>query len=130
MNNTIIVSDLLLQQLIARQQEYPIDWTNDELNEVAWLGPHRLLLFICIVNPDDQWNVTAQINNVTVTVHKGYNTRDTHNRDRFMGFYLDLTNVVQKANIEYSLSLELPTLNPGLFQGLFMENIERILVQA
>ncbi|CAF1007590.1 unnamed protein product [Rotaria sordida] len=130
MNKSIIVSDLLLQQFIERQQEYPIAWTDDELNEVAWLGSHRLLLFICIVNPDDRWNVTAQINNVTVIVHKGYNTRDTHNRDRFMGLYLDLTNVVQKPNIEYTLSLEMPTLDPGLFQGLFLENIERILVEA
>ena len=75
-------------------------------------------------------NITAQINNTTVVVHKGYNTRDTHNRDRFMGFYLDLTNIVQKPNIEYSLSLEMPTMNPGQLQGLILENVERILVGA
>lgn len=130
MNNSIVVSELLLQQFMERQEEYPITWTDDELAEVAWLGPHRLLLFVCVVNPDDRWNVTAQINNVPVAVKKGYNTRDTHNRDRFMGFYLDLTNVVQKPNTAYSLSLEMPAMIPGQFQGLFLENIERILVEA
>ena len=130
MNTSIAVSDLLLQQFIERQEEYPIAWTDDELAEVAWLGPHRLLLFVCVLNPDDRWNVTAQINNVPVVVHKGYNTRDTHNRDRFMGFYLDLTDVVQKPNTTYSLFLEMPPMNPGQFQGLFLENIERILVEA
>ena len=55
MNNSIMISELLLQQFIERQQEYPIAWTDDELTEVAWLAPHRLLLFICVTNPDDRW---------------------------------------------------------------------------
>jgi hypothetical protein len=46
-----------------------------------------------------------------------------------MGFYIDLTTIVTQANVEYYLSLNLPQLNPGQFQGLFLENIERILVQ-
>jgi hypothetical protein len=128
-NNTIIVSDLLLEQLQKRQLEYPIQWTEKELNDAPWLGPHRLLLFICIVNPNDQWNITAQINNNSVVVHKGYNTRDHIDKDRFMGFYIDLTSIVTQANVEYHVSLNLPQLNPGQYQGLFLENIERIFVQ-
>ncbi len=128
-NNTIIVSDLLLEQLQNRQLAYPIQWTEKELNDASWLGPHRLLLFICILNPNDQWNITAQINNNSVVVHKGYNTRDHYDKNRFMGFYIDLTSIVTQANVEYHVSLNLPQLNPGQYQGLFLENIERIFVQ-
>ncbi|CAF1457659.1 unnamed protein product [Rotaria sordida] len=127
-NNTIIISDLLLQQLRKRQSDYPIRWSEKELNDASWLGPHRLLLFICILNPNDQWQITAQINNNPIVVHKGYNTRDHIVRDRFMGFYMDLTNIVTQANVEYHVSLDLPQLDPGQYQGLFLENIERILV--
>ncbi|CAF3331305.1 unnamed protein product [Rotaria sp. Silwood2] len=129
LNNTIIVSDLLLEQLMKRQLEYPIQWTDKELNDASWLGPHRLLLFICILNPNNQWNITAQINNNSVIVHKTYNTRDHYDQQRFIGFYLDLTNIVIQPNVEYYLSLNIPHLDPGQFQGLFLENIERILVE-
>ena len=128
-NNIIIVSDLLLEQLQNRQLEYPIPWTDKELNDASWLGPHRLLLFICILHPNDQWNITAQINNNPVLVRKGYNTRDHVDRDRFMGFYIDLTSLVTQANVEYHVTVDLPELTPGEFQGLFLENIERILVR-
>ncbi|CAF0855198.1 unnamed protein product [Adineta steineri] len=129
LNNTIIVNDLLLEQLTKRQMEYPIQWTEKELNDASWLGPHRLLLFICIQNPNDQWNITAQINNNLIIVHKGYNTRDHIDKDRFMGFYLDLTNIVIQSNKEYYLSLNMPEFHSGQFQGLFLENIERIFVR-
>ncbi|CAF0979621.1 unnamed protein product [Adineta steineri] len=129
LNNTIIINDLLLEQLTKRQMEYPIQWTEKELNDASWLGPHRLLLFMCIQNPNDQWNITAQINNNSIIVHKGYNTRDHIDKDRFMGFYLDLTNIVIQSNKEYYLSLNMPQFHSGQFQGLFLENIERILVR-
>ncbi|UJR19343.1 hypothetical protein I4U23_022472 [Adineta vaga] len=129
LNNTIIVSDLVLKQLQKRQSDYPIKWTEKELNDASWLGPHRLLLFICIVNPDAQWNITAQIDNNPVVVHGGYNTRDHIDVQRFMGYYIDLTNIVTQPNVEYHVSIKLPQLTPGQFQGLFLENIERILVE-
>ena len=129
LNNTIMVSDLLLQQLQNRQLQYPISWTDKELNDASWLDPHRLLLFICILHPNDQWNITAQINNNPVNVRKGYNTRDHIDRDRFMGFYIDLTGIITQANMEYHITVNLPQVDPGQFQGLFLENIERILVQ-
>ena len=129
-NGTIQVSDELLKQFTDRQLAYPIPWTDQELSQVAWLGPHRLLLFICILNPNDQWNITAQINNASVPVHKAYNTRDHLVHERFMGFYMDLTPIVTQANTAYDLQLALPPLNPEQLQGLFLENIERILVEA
>ncbi|CAF1092355.1 unnamed protein product [Adineta ricciae] len=129
LNSSILVSDLLLEQLARRQAQYPLPWQEKELNDASWLGPHRLLLFICILNPNDQWNITAEINHTPIQVHKGYNTRDHIDRDRFMGYYLDLTRVVTQANVGYELTLNMPTLNPGQFQGLFLENIERILVR-
>ncbi|UJR20452.1 hypothetical protein I4U23_023581 [Adineta vaga] len=128
-NNTIVISDLLFEQLTQRQAHYPIQWNDKELNDASWLGSHRLLVFICILNPDDKWNITAQINENPITVHKGYNTRDHIDSDRFMGYYLDLTNIVIQANIKYYLTLNMPKLNPEQFQGLFLENIERIFVR-
>ncbi|UJR13157.1 hypothetical protein I4U23_000181, partial [Adineta vaga] len=123
LNNAIIVSDLVLKQLQKRQFDYPIKWTEKELNDASWLGPHRLLLFICIVNPDAQWNITAQIDNNPVVLHGGYNTRDHIDVQRFMGYYIDLTNIVTQLNVEYRVSIKLPQLTPGQFQGLFSENI-------
>jgi hypothetical protein len=128
-NNTIIVSDLLLEQFQNRKSEYPIDWTEKELNDASWLGPHRLLLFICILNPNDQWKITGQINSNPVIIHKAYNTRDHYDGGRFMGFYIDLTSIVTQANVEYHLSLDIPQLKPGQYQGLFLENIERIFIE-
>ena len=129
LNNTIVVSDLLLEQQLDRQRAYPIPWTDDELSQAPWLGPHRLLLFICILNPNDQWNITARINGTPLPVRRAYNTRDHYDRDRFMGFYLDLTKIVTQPNVEYHLSIDLPPFDPGQFQGLFLENIDRILVR-
>jgi hypothetical protein len=117
-----------LEQLSKRQSDYSIRWTEKELNDASWLGPHRLLLFISILNPNDQWKITAQINNNPVVVHKGYNTRDHYDKNRFMEFYIDLTNIVKQANVEYHLLLDIPPLNPGQFQGLFLENIEKCLL--
>ncbi|CAF1532190.1 unnamed protein product [Rotaria sp. Silwood1] len=130
LNNTIMISDLLLKQLVTRQLEYSIQWTEKELNDASWLGPHRLLLFIYILNPNDQWNITAQINNNSIIVHKSYNTHDHYYQQRFIGFYLDLTNIVIQPNVQYYLSLNMPHMQPGQFQGLFLENIERILIEV
>ena len=130
LNNTIMVSDLLLTQLNNRLISYPIRWTDEELNAATWLGPHRLLVFISILEPNDQWNVTAMLNHVPIPVHRAYNTRDHVDSGRFMGFYLDLTQIVTEPNLSFELTLNLPTLQPGQYQGLFIENIERILVEA
>jgi len=63
------------------------------------------------------------------TTHKGYNTRDHYDKNRFMGFYIDLTNIVIQENVEYHIWLDMPQLNPGQFQGLFLENIEKMFVE-
>ncbi|CAF4104073.1 unnamed protein product, partial [Rotaria sp. Silwood2] len=59
-----------------------------------------------------------------------YNTRDHYDQQRFIGFYLDLTNIVTQSHAQYNLSLNMPQMQPGQFQGLFLESIERILVEA
>jgi hypothetical protein len=46
-----------------------------------------------------------------------------------MGFYINLTNIVVQANVEYHKALNMQQLNPEQFQVLFLENIERILVE-
>ena len=128
-NNTIVISDLLIEQLQTRQRAYPIPWTVKELADATWLAPHRLLLFICILEPNDQWKLTGRINNNSIVVQKAYNTREHIDRNRFMGFYVDLSSIVTQPFVEYHVELSLPTLKPGQYQGLFLENIERILVE-
>ncbi|CAF3074702.1 unnamed protein product, partial [Rotaria sp. Silwood2] len=56
-------------------------------------------------------------------------TRDHYDQQRFIGFYLDLTNIVTQPYVQYNLSLNMPHMQPEQFQGLFLENIERILVE-
>ena len=129
LNNTIVISDLLIEQLQTRQRAYPIPWTVEELADATWLAPHRLLLFICILEPNDQWKLTGRINNNSIVVQKAYNTREHIDRNRFMGFYVDLSSIVTQPFVEYHVELSLPTLKPGQYQGLFLENIERILVE-
>lgn len=50
----MLISDLLLQQLNGRREQFPINWTDAELARATWLAPRRLLFFIYIINPNDQ----------------------------------------------------------------------------
>ena len=45
----------------------------------------------------------------------------------FLGFYLDLDEVFADAgayDVNHTLSVTLPTLNPGQFKGVFLENVQ------
>ncbi|CAF1300390.1 unnamed protein product, partial [Didymodactylos carnosus] len=95
---TLMISEQVVDQLNNRRNEYSVNWIDEELNDASWLGPHRLLLFIFIVNPNDQWIINATLNNATVFANKAYNTRNPIDHDRFIGFYLDLTNMKIQAN--------------------------------
>ena len=122
------INQMLFDQLAARALSYPIVWTDEELT-VSWLAPHRLLLFIAIMQPNDKWNMTATIDSAPVVVNKAYTSRHPV-WWCFQGFFIDVTNVVKEANRDYRLDLVVPTVSRGQFQGVFVENIESIMVEA
>ena len=122
------VSEQLLDQLAMRRAMYPVQWTAEELG-VGWLAPHRLLLFLSIVSPQDAWNVTADMDGKDVGVTKAYTSRHPV-ASCFQGWFLDLTELGVQPNVDYRLNILLPKLAVSQFKGLFLENIEPILVQA
>ena len=127
-STVVKVSQLLLDQLAARALSYPIAWTEEELT-VGWLAPHRLLLFAAIMEPNDKWNMTAALDSMPLVVTKAYTSRHPV-WWCFQGFFIDVTDLVTEADREYALELVVPTVEQGQFQGVFLENIEVMLVEA
>ena len=114
------VPQRILDQLAARQNAWPIPWTAEDYR-TTWLAPQRLLLFVQIAEPDDRWEATLRIDGKVVELKKAY-TAVRVARRTFVGFYADLSLVAPDR--EHSIELELPTLRPGQFQGVFFENVE------
>ena len=133
----ISVSSTFLNQLATRAKAYPIDWTSDEL-QVGWLAPHRLLAVISIINSADNLNIQVNINqynninnnnnnnnmsSTPVTVMRSYNSRHVVS-NRFLAYFIDLSNIVTIPNQVYQLEVTLPSIPADTFQGIFLENIE------
>ena len=55
----------------ARRQAWPIPYTDDDLL-ATWRGPHRLLLYVHIADPDDKWTVGLTLNGQPVELKKAY----------------------------------------------------------
>ena len=112
----------IFEQLRKRREAWPVSYTVDDL-VATWLGSHRLLLFVQIAEPDETMEVTMSLNGQPLEVKKAYNSIYGHSPQRtFLGFYADISDL--KPDTEYSLEIDLPSLAPGQFQGLFFENIE------
>ena len=125
---TLTVSQPLLDQLAMRAASYPVEWTEDELG-VGWLAPHRLLVFASIVAPQDEWNVTAAVDGVAVRVMRSYTSRHAV-RSCFQGYFVDLSGVVVEAGQAYQMEWVLPAMAALQFKGVFVENIEPMMVLA
>jgi len=111
----------IFDQLAARREAWPIPYTDDD-RRATWLDPARLLLFIQIAEPDDRWSATLTIDGQPVPLRKAYASVRPNARN-FTGFYADLSAIAP--NRPHTLQLDLPeTLNPGQYQGLFLQNIE------
>ena len=110
----------IFDQLAARQKAWPIPWTTEDLR-ATWLAPHRLLLYVQIAEPDDRWEPRLRIGGRDVPLEKAYSAIRAE-RSTFVGFYADLSSL--EPDKEYELELELPSLEPGQFQGIFFENVE------
>jgi hypothetical protein len=83
-----------------------------------------LLLFIQIADPNDTWEVGLKIDGQPVEVKKAYSDVFPLGRERtFTGFYVDVSKLSPEA--PHRLEVALPAgLQPGQFQGLFLENVE------
>lgn len=110
-------------QLSARRQAWPVAYTPEELL-APWRGSDRLLLVIHIAEPDDRWTVGLKVNGQALDVKKAYSDVFPLGRERtFTGFYADVSALQPDTPFEVEVTLPEP-LEPGQFQGLFLENIE------
>jgi hypothetical protein len=119
----LMVPRQVFAQLAARRMAWPVDYTAEELL-ATWRGSDRLLLFIQIADPNDTWQVGLKIDGQPVEVKKAYGDVFPLGRERtFSGFYADLSKLQPDA--PHKIEVELPvSLQPGQFQGLFLENVE------
>jgi hypothetical protein len=119
----LTVPKRVFEQLAARRKAWPVDYTQDELL-ATWRGSDRLLLHIQIAEPKNAWTVGLKIDGQTVDVKKAFGNVFPLGGDRtFSGFYADLTKL--QPDTPHKIEVELPAgLQPGQFQGLFLENVE------
>jgi hypothetical protein len=111
----------VFEQLEARRKAWPIPWTPED-HRSTWLVPERLLLFVQIAEPDDQWTASLKIDGRPVELLKAYASVRVFRRN-FTGFYADISRLA--ADVEHTLELDVPPgLKPGQFQGVFFENVE------
>ena len=113
----------VLSQLADRQKKYPVPWYAAERN-ATWLVPSRLLASIYIAKPSDSWNINASIGDVALPVYRSYNSRGLVRPRCFLGYYLDLSEAHVAPDAMHKLRLQLPTLPPGAFTGVFLQNVE------
>lgn len=118
----LTVPQQVFDQLAARRRAWPVDYTQQELL-ATWRGSDRLLLFIQIADPCDTWQVGLKIDGRPVEVKKAYSDVFPLGRERtFTGFYADISKL--QADTPHQVEVELPPgLQPGQFQGLFLENV-------
>ena len=91
-------------QLAARRQAWPIPYTEEELL-ATWRGPHRLLLYVHIADPDDKWTVGMKLNGQPVEVKKAYGDVFPLGRERtFTGFYADVSHL--KPDTRYAVEVD------------------------
>jgi hypothetical protein len=111
-------------QLEARKRRWPVNYTLEE-RAAPWLNPDRLLLFISVAEPDEETmkGVTLKVDGESIPVKPAYTSVARSNpRNTFTGWCADLTSI--KPDVKHTFEVELPTLAPGHFQGLFLDTVE------
>jgi hypothetical protein len=112
----------IFRQLEARKKVWPVDYTEDELR-APWLGPSRLLLYAQTAEPDDALDISITIDGQAIPVLKAYNSIDRRAPERtFLGHYADISHL--EPDKDYEVEIVVPSLAPGRFLGLFLENVE------
>ena len=112
----------IFAQLKARAKAWPIPYNQAEL-DATWTAPHRLLIFVNIADPKDEMEASMKIDGKAVDLKKAYSSVYRSNpKNTFLGFYADVSTL--KPDVKHTVTVELPELEPGRFQGLFFDNIE------
>ncbi len=123
---TLTVPKRVFEQLRARRQAWPIQWTADDAR-TTWLMPERLLLWAPLSGANDSLSVTMTINDAPVTMQKAY-TSVRVARGTFTGFYADISAL--QPDRTYRVEMTLPALARGQFLGLYVENVEPAYTRA
>jgi hypothetical protein len=122
LSGSVVIPKRVFSQLAARKAAWPIPYTADDLL-APWLGSDRLLLFVQLAEPDDAMDVALTIDGKPVKLTRAYNSIYGHSPKRtFLGFYADVSTLAP--DVEHRVTLRLPQLPAGRFQGLFFENVE------
>jgi len=122
LNGVVSIPRRIFAQLAARKAAWPVPYTPDDLL-APWLGSDRLLLFVQIAEPDEAMQVSLSIDGKPVALIRAYNSIYGHSPKRtFLGFYADVSKLAP--DVEHHISLRVPQLPAGRFQGLFFENVE------
>ena len=105
----------VFEQLRLSRASWPVDYTEDDL-KAAWLGSHRLLLFVQIAEPDDSLPIRLRIDGRPVELTKAYNSIYGHSPQRtFLGFYADVSGL--EADREYAVEVDVPAWLPAAFKA-------------
>jgi hypothetical protein len=120
LTGAFLVPRRIFAQLAARRKNWPIPWTSDDY-ESTWLAPERLLLFLQIAEPKDTMNPTMTLDGQPLSLKKAYSSVRVH-APSLVGFYADLSDL--QADVQHKITVRLPGLAPGQFQGVFFDNVE------
>jgi hypothetical protein len=119
-DGSFLVPARIRQQLLRRQESWPIPWTKEDY-ETTWLAPERLLLFVQFAEPDDQMEVRMWLDGTPVDLKRAYSSVRQHHAS-FVGFYADLSSIAPDRT--HKIRLELPVPGAARFRGVFFDNLE------
>jgi len=119
-----VVPARVWRELAERKRSWPVDYTSAE-REAAWLNSDRLVLYVQIAEPDDtRMKPTLRIDGRDVALQPCYSSIVRSNpSNSFVGWRADLTDL--KPDMEHEAELQLPSLTPGQYQGMFLDTVER-----
>jgi hypothetical protein len=127
LTGTVQVPAAVFAQLAARNATYPVPWTADDL-AIAWLAPHRLLLYLDVnftVGPGA--TIPAWLNGTPVPVLPVWSCRSLKSAQCFSGYWVDLTAAGVQPDVAYTLTITLPTgLPAGGFGGVVYDNVNTV----
>jgi hypothetical protein len=120
----IAIPARVFEQLLARKQAWPVDYTEAE-RAAVWLNSDRLLLYINVaeLNDEKMTDPTLLINGQAVPVKRAYTAIVKSNpRNTFTGWYADVSSL--KPDTKHTFEVDLPPLAPGQFLGLYFDTVE------
>jgi hypothetical protein len=116
------IPERVFQQLRERRRKWSVAYTDQDLL-ATWLGSDRLLLFVNVAEPLDTMPVRLKVDDQPVALKPAYTSvypRAAQNT--FVGWSADLSSLAPE--VTHRFEVEMPPLQPGQFQGLFLDTVE------